>query len=84
MHQIDVDASGKKQIIVLCCPASKKPLLTQLQKPARLKSTNFSFSCDHHDEIDDATVTTRTASNPQADWRHNQEKDSEMAVSERR
>ena len=33
-----------------------------------LKSTNFSFSlCDHHDEIDNAAVATRTASNPQAE-----------------
>jgi hypothetical protein len=34
-----------------------------------LKSTNFSFSCDHHDEIDNVTVTTRTALN--LTWNNN-------------
>jgi hypothetical protein len=33
---------------------------------------------------DNAAVATHTASNLQAEWQHNQEKDAEMAMSERR
>ena len=49
------------------------------------QKTNFSFSsCDQHDKRDNANITTRTASNPQAERGHNQEKDAEKTVSERR